>query len=384
MSNSAEYKVRTLLEGCGVQIGGHNDWDPIVHNPLTYDMVIAQGTLGVGDSYELGYWDCNRIDILVEKVGTLHAPIKRLGILSIAKLALEQVIQNMQAIDRAKANAEYHYSVGNDFYEAMLGQTMAYSCAYFRDGDVVKADNLDEAQKAKFDLICRKLKLEPGMSFLDIGCGWGGLLDYAVKNYEVKATGISPATEQVRYIKDNKLDIDVRQIDYRELKGEKFDAIASVGMFEHVGVKNYYDHFKKVSSLLEKGGRFLLHTITAPHRRIFTDPYVSKRIFPGGHIPARSQIKQSSNDFLGILDIHELGPNYDPTLLQWTENLRRHWPALKKLVDEQGNRKYSNRLFRRYEYQNMSSAGTFRNGVNQLTQTLFVHHGSNGPPEVIR
>ncbi len=370
-SNNAEVKISRILEQVGCTIGGEADWDPQVKDSRTFDLIAKTGTLGAGEAYMNGYWDCKRLDILSEKVGAPSSQIKRQGGLFLARVILLNQIINRQSTHKATANAEHHYNIGNELYEAMLGETMAYSCAYWQYGSETKADNLDDAQLAKFDLICRKLKLKSGMKLLDIGCGWGGLLRYATDKYDVEAVGITPATNQADYIKAKAPEIDIRVTDWRQIENEKFDRVVSVGMFEHVGRKNYRDFFGKTRELLATNGISLLHTIGAPKTRYFEDPWIEKYIFPGGYIPSRKLIENKSRRSIDIIDWQDLGPNYDHTLMAWNANFQAAWPELATVMDEKGNQKYDSRFKRMWEYYLQMAAGSFRNGTNRLFQAVL-------------
>ncbi len=320
-------------------------------------------------------WDCEALDVLTAKVGALESPIKRLGKLTIARAVVTTALGNLQRGERASRNAAHHYNIGNELYEPMLGETMAYTCAYWERPDqplAAGATDLDSAQKAKYELICQKLGLKPGMRLLDIGCGWGGLLKHAVEFYDIEAVGITPAEEQVAYIKNMGLPIDARQLKYTELEDESFDRIVSVGMFEHVGPKNYRGYFEKARTLLKPDGLNMVHTIGAPKRRYFMDPWTNKYIFPGGHIPSGGQIVQaSSKEGFVIGDIHEMGTNYDPTLMAWNARFQAAWPELKEFKNEDGTPKYNEQFRRMWEYYLKTCAGSFRNGTNLLLQVVM-------------
>lgn len=372
MASNAKTKINNLLQAAGCRANGPNPWDPQVHDESAYDKILRGGTLAAGEAYMDGLWDCQQLDVLIDKIGGISSPVHHLGKTTIARAVAARLLQNLQSTGRARKNAEHHYNIGNELYTAMLGKTMAYSCAYWDDG----AKTLEAAQKAKFDLICRKLGLQPGMRVLDIGCGWGGLLHHAVTKYGVEAVGITPASEQVAYDKQHDLGFTVRQQDWRDLKGKPYDRVISVGMFEHVGPKNYRGYFEKVRALLAPGGLSMLHTIGGPHTRLFTDPWIATYIFPGGHIPSQAQIRRASKGYFDIADWHDIGPNYDPTLMAWNDNFQKAWPKLSKLKNPDGSPRYDERFKRMWEYYLLICAGSFRNGTNLLFQVVLSDRGA--------
>jgi cyclopropane-fatty-acyl-phospholipid synthase len=266
---------------------------------------------------------------------------------------------NQQSMQRAFQVGEQHYDLGNDVFEAMLDPTMAYSCAYWH-----KATNLSEAQQAKYELICRKLELKPGLQILDIGCGWGGLAQYAAQHYGVRVLGITVSKEQQAMARERcaGLPVDIELIDYRNLQGE-FDRIVSVGMFEHVGPKNYEAYFQSACRLLKDEGLFLLHSIGNHTSSRGCDAWLNKYIFPNGHLPAAQEIAEAVDRLFLIEDWHNFGPDYDRTLMAWWENFKRAWPQLEP--------KYGLRFYRMWQYYLMCCAGFFRSRQGQLWQLVL-------------
>ena len=183
---------------------------------------------------------------------------------------------NYQSKARAFQIGEHHYDLGNDLFEKMLDKRMIYSCGYWKN-----AKTLDEAQEAKLDLICRKLYLKPGMKVLDIGCGWGGFAFFAAEKYGVEVVGVSVSKEQIAYAeaKRGKLPVTFLLQDYRDITGS-FDRVVSVGMFEHVGYKNYTEFMTVVNRCMKDDGLCLLHTIGATITSFHPDPWIQKYIFP--------------------------------------------------------------------------------------------------------
>jgi len=272
---------------------------------------------------------------------------------------------------RDRKNIQYHYDVSNDFYGLWLDERKVYSCAYYRDPDM----SLDAAQEAKLDLICKKLALRPGERFLDIGCGWGGLIFWAAERYGVKALGITLSDNQHAWvqeqIKARKLQgrVEVRVMDYREMpEAGEFDKIASIGMVEHVGRKNLTAYFRRIFELLKPGGLALNHGITAAALRSqglgsgiseFVDDYV----FPGGELEHISEVMQhAAAGGLECLDAENLRPHYARTLWEWVRRLDNRGDEARKLIGEQ---KY--RIWRIYM---AGSAHAFDQGWLELWQVL--------------
>jgi len=232
-----------------------------------------------------------------------------------------------------------HYDVSNDFYRLFLGQTMTYSCAVFRDSN----DPLDQAQTNKYDIICRKLGLERGMRLLDIGCGWGGMALHAATHYGVTAVGVTISREQqelaLQRISAAGLDhqIEIRLQDYRDINDEPFDAISSIGMFEHVGMSRLAVYFDKVNDLLVPGGRFLNHAINRPvdQRRGRIDPngFMARYVFPDGELLEVGQIATAINrSGLEVRHIESLREHYALTLREWVRRLEDNWDEAIRLT----------------------------------------------------
>ena len=237
---------------------------------------------------------------------------------------------NLQSFRRAFEVGEKHYDLGNDLFVPMLGKSMTYSCGYWK-----KTDNFNSAQEAKMDLICRKLDLKRGQKVLDIGCGWGSFAKYAAENYGVEVTGITVSKEQLEFAENlcQGLPVKFRLMDYRKLN-EKFDHIVSVGMIEHVGVKNYRTYMKVAKRCLKENGLFLLHTIGGLKSGNTTDPWINKYIFPNGMIPSLKQLARSVEGLFVVEDLHNFGADYDKTLMAWHKNFKKAWPKLKKKYGE--------------------------------------------------
>ena len=281
---------------------------------------------------------------------------------------LSAFLFNQQSRRRSHSVAEKHYNLGNDLFLSFLDPYNQYSCAWFNG-----TDDLAEAQIKKLDLICRKIGLRREDQVLDIGCGWGGLSRYIAERHGCNVTAVNISQEQIRYAAESCTGLPVRifNCDYRDLEGT-FDKIVSVGMFEHVGGKNYRTFMQVVHRILKENGVFLLQTIGGNMSRINTDAWVTKYIFPNGMLPSVSQIGRAIEGLLVMEDWHNLGPHYDKTLMAWHENFQLAWPRLKD--------RYGERFRRMWEYYLLSFAGSFRARHIQLWQIVFTRGVAEQPP----
>ena len=365
-SQQSRNTCERLLSLAGIEVGGRNPWDLAVHNERFYQRVLAGGSLGLGESYMDGWWDCQRLDEFFYRVvrSQLSSKVWRSWSLLLGVLLARAV--NMQSRKKAFQIGERHYDLGNDLFTDMLDWQMVYSCAYWKG-----ARTLDEAQENKLDLICRKLGLQPGMRLLDIGCGWGGLLKYAAGRYGVKAVGITVSREQVAFAQTlcKGLPVDVRLQDYRDLN-ETFDRIVSVGMIEHVGYKNYRPYMEVVHRCMKDGGLFLLHTIGGNRSVHSVDPWMNRYIFPNGMLPSIKQLGGAIEGLFVMEDWHNFSADYDRTLMAWHANFTKNWEALKP--------RYGDRFRRMWEYYLLSCAGAFRARSNQLWQVVLSKGGVAG------
>lgn len=354
------YKTcRDLLSQAGIKINGDRDYDIQVYNDDFFKRVIQEGSLGLGESYMDGWWDSDKLDEFMCRIIKSKADESiKINMKDLFRIFAAKIF-NMQSRKRAWIVGKEHYDLGNDLFNKMLDPYMQYSCGYWNN-----ANNLKDAQSDKLKLICEKLKLKKGMTLLDIGCGWGGLAAYASQNYGVKVFGITISKEQrdLAIERCKCLDVSIELIDYRELDME-FDRIVSVGMFEHVGPKNYDEYFTMVNKNLKPNGIFLLHTIGSNETKINVDPWINKYIFPNGCLPSVKQIAEASEPFFVMEDLHNFGSDYDKTLMAWYENFEFIWPDIK---DE-----YSDRFRRMFTYYLKSCAGAFRARNIQLWQVVF-------------
>ena len=369
-NNKLELKIQELLNKAGISINGNQEYDIQVHNPDLYKRILGGGTMALGEAFMDGWWTCERLDLFFTKV--LDAELSNsVTTLKDKAFFVKAHLQNRQTHKRAQAVAKRHYDIGNDMYEAMLDSRMTYTCGYWQD-----AKNLDEAQEHKLELVCRKLKLQPGMKVLDIGCGWGGAARYMAEKYDVHVTGVSISEEQIKLAKQsaNGLSVDYQLCDYRDHHGE-YDRIYSLGMFEHVGFKNYQTFFDKAHDCLKDEGLFLLHTIG--HRRTLNkvDPWIEHYIFPNSILPSSELIAKHSAPAFNLEDWHNFGHDYYRTLMAWQSNLDQKWDTLPH---------YDDRFQRMWRYYLMACAGTFNASRNHLWQIVFSKGVIETPYQAVR
>src|SRR3954469_8074724 len=222
----AQEELEELLSYANIRIGGTRPWDIQVYNDRLYDRVYAQGSLGLGEAYMEGWWDCDSLDEFFTHTHKAHLETKIEANLGLLLASIGARLRNRQTKAEAMTRGKQHYELGNDLYSAMLDKRLVYTCAYWKD-----AKNLEEAQEAKLDLVCRKLRFEPGMRILDIGCGWGSFAKFAAVRYGVSVVGITVAEAQVELGRElcKGLPVEIRLQDYRDVN-EEFDHIVSLGM----------------------------------------------------------------------------------------------------------------------------------------------------------
>jgi cyclopropane-fatty-acyl-phospholipid synthase len=362
-SSNPKELVREVLALADIQIDGSRPWDIHVYNDEWYSRVLSQGSLGLGESYMDGWWESEALDECLCRILRAHLDQQARYTWQMAFAYLKALLLNLQNKSGAMKVIDTHYQLGNDLYQNMLDATMTYSCGYWNN-----AHTLLEAQEAKYDLICRKLGLKPGMSVLDIGCGWGGFAKYAAEHYGVRVTGITLSKNQAEYAQAICKDVPVtiRIQDYRDVT-ETFDRILEIGMFEHVGEKNYRTFMETVYKCLKPDGLFMLHTIGRNESTCVADPWISTYIFPNSHLPSISQIGSSIEGLFIMEDWHNFGPDYDVTLRAWFSNFNANWPKIKD--------QYGDRFYRMWKYYLLSCAGAFRARSIQLWQVVLSKEG---------
>lgn len=358
--------VEELLLNADIRIDGSRPHDIHVVDPRFYKRFLRDGSLGLGESYMDAWWECERIDEMFHRLLEatvyqrlrVHHP-KFLPAVVKAKLFPEG------AKSRSHLIAKRHYDIGNELYRLMLDKYMVYSCGYWK-----QARTLDEAQEAKLELTCRKLRLEPGMRVLDVGCGWGGFAKYAAERHRVQVTGITISHEQLAFARQAcaGLPVELRYQDYRDVN-EVYDRIVSIGMFEHVGLRYHALFMRTMNRCLRDRGLFLLQTIVV-NRSKPPDPWLEKYIFPGCRPPSMKEIGRAVEGQFVVEDIHNFGVSYANTGMAWWENVDRNWEQLGSQYDE--------RFYRMWKYYLMSGVGAFRARYSNLWQVVLSKGGIPG------
>ncbi|MEM7053023.1 MAG: cyclopropane fatty acyl phospholipid synthase [Pseudomonadota bacterium] len=365
---SAKQEMTSLLRAADIEVGGERPWDLKVHNERLYSRVLAEGTLGAGEAYMDGWWDVEQLDEFFARL--LRARLDRkMRTMSMLGQILLRRIANVQNRRRSRRVAEQHYDLSNRLYQAMLGPTMQYTCAYY--GAEGAEATLDEAQRAKLALIARKLHLQPGMRVLELGGGFGELARFLAAEHQCEVVSYNISSRQVEFARQlcEGLPVDIRQQDYRDAAAEsiQYDRVVSIGLMEHVGPKNYAGFFKLVKARLKDEGLALLHTIGGNVSRTAADQWINKYIFPGGVIPSAAQLTQAMEGRFVLEDWHNFGPDYDRTLMAWEANFLAAWPELKQ------SERLDDHFYRMWRYYLNSCAGAFRaRGVN-LWQVVLSH-----------
>lgn len=312
----------------------------VVHEQSFYRRVLLQGTVGAGESYMEGQWDCPSLTPLVQLLLRNKSQLNRIDRLVSAPVQIGRRVKNLLKINTkrgSKKNISAHYDLGNNFYQLFLDSTMAYSCAIFEQGDT-----LEQAQRRKFESICQKLDLKAGEHLVEIGTGWGGLAIYAASHYGVTVTTTTISERQYVYAKDQ-IDqlgladrITLLKKDYRDLEGQ-YDKLVSVEMLEAVGYRYLNTYMRKCESLLKPGGKMLLQSITISDQRF--DRYrkqvdfIQRYVFPGGFLPSVNALSNciANKTQLQITELDDIGLHYATTLALWSERLESARHSLSEL-----------------------------------------------------
>jgi cyclopropane-fatty-acyl-phospholipid synthase len=353
----------------GITFGGNEPWDMRILDERFYARALSQGSMGLGESYIEGWWECDRVDEMAVHVlnASSEESLKRDWRLVLSVLSAKYF--NLQTMGRSGEVAKVHYDLGNSFFQRMLGKSMQYSCARWNN-----ATTLDEAQTNKLDLICKKLDLRRGETLLDIGCGWGGLARHAAEHYGCTVTGITISERQFEYAREwcRGLPVTIRLTDYRAPAVAElgpFDKIVSVGMFEHVGEKNYAAYMAIVHRLLKDRGLFLLQSI-GHQSSIGFDPWINKYIFPNSRLPSANEITRAITNMFVMEDWQNVGADYDRTLMAWHTNFEAFAAS--------DDFPYDRRFYRMWRYYLLVCAGVFR--VRWRTQLWQIALSKGGVP----
>ena len=365
-AHGVEAAIQALLAEAGVTLNGAEPWDPQVHNPDLYARVLAQGSLGLGEAYMAGWWDCDQLDGLFDRLTAARTDKALRPSLPLIGLVVAAHLQNRQSKRRAWEAAEVHYNLDVDVFEATFDKRLTGSCGYWRD-----ATDLDEAQEAKLDLICRKIGLQSGQRVLDIGCGWGAFMGFAAERYGATCVGVTVSEVQAAYgaRRYAGLPIDFQVKDYRDFHGQADHAV-SMGMFEHVGPRNYRTYFECARRALADDGLFLLHTIWANEPYPAIDPWLDKYIFPNGVLPSVGQIAAAVEGLFVIENIENFGADYDRTLMAWYEKFQTNRTGLAA--------RYGERFCRLWDYYLRCCAGGFRSRGINVGQFVLSPRGEPG------
>ncbi|OQS00269.1 cyclopropane-fatty-acyl-phospholipid synthase [Thraustotheca clavata] len=368
MTRRAERFIVEMLKEADILVGR----DIVIHNRDIYLDWTNRGMLAIGESYMNKDWESLiPLDQLLTKLMLLPSDKKRALFKSWdAKfVALAGRVFNYQSPSRAGIVGAHHYDIGNDFYKLWLDPNMQYSCAYFKD---LEDSELDKAQENKLHLIAKKLKLEKGMTVLEIGCGWGGLGIFFAKHYGVHVTGITISNEQLKGAREQAEREGVSDLtqytycDYRKMTGE-FDRVVSIAMLEAVGYKNMDEYYSVINRCLKKGGLALVHSITSNRStKTAHQLWILKYIFPNGFIPSITQMCQFAEKKLVVEDVHNIGPDYDKTLMVWNARFQEHIKS--------GNIQKSPVFVRMWEYYLQYCAAGFRARTIQLHQVVYSKH----------
>ena len=364
----AESVVRELFTEAGIGFEGKNPGDIVVNNPLFYERLLAEASIGLGESYMDEWWTCEQLELFFEKILRADMTKKITGNWRMKMITLHAILFNRQSRARAYEVAEKHYDIGNDLYKVMLDKRLVYTCGYWKH-----AKNLEQAQDAKLDLICRKVGLQPGMTVLDLGCGWGGLAMYAAEKYGVKVVGVTVAKEQVKLAREmaGNLPCEFRLQDYRDVYGQ-FDRVWSIGLLEHIGHKNHRNLMEVVHRNMKPDGVALLHTVGNNESLLHGTPFIEKYIFPNACAPSIAQLGKAMEGLFVMEDWHNFGPDYYHTLMAWWQNFKDGY----HLLDQ---KKYDRRFYLMWQWYLLSAAGSSLARDGQLWHLVITKTGRKQP-----
>ena len=343
----------------------------IINNDKMFDKIILKGELGLAESYIDKDWDTDNLEeVIIELSSKEDQILKELKSKSIRLvfMQLSNFFRNKfsnNTLYTSSKNISHHYDIGNDLFKKMLGQYMQYTCGYFYKEGM----SLDEAQYSKMELIAKKLDLKPNMKVLDIGCGFGSMAYHLASRYNVNVIGVTLSINQKKYSDNNYSHpkVKIYMKDYRNIKG-KFDRVYSVGMFEHVGRKNYEEYYNKCYDLLKPNGIMLLHTIGTYMKGSGQSDFSNKYIFPEGQLPNLESLHSNNINFKWKLeDFQNFGKSYAKTLRFWHKNLG-NWDGLDN---------YNLEFRRMWNFYLLSFISNFKLGKLGLWQLVYTKNFNN-------
>ena len=356
-----------LLASADIHLNGNRAWDIHIKHPQLLKRLLSQGGLGLGESYMDGWWDCQAIDLMLERAirARLH---EQLLTPRAWWEGLKDSVRPHAETHPGRIVGRMHYEVGNSVYQAMFDPEMTHSCAYWVEG----AQTLEEAQQAKLEMICRKLQLRPGMRVLDIGCGWGSFMRYAAKRYGVTVLGLTSSAAQLQLGQElsRSLPVQFELTDYRQfnLDGKShFDRVVSIGMFEQLGQSNFSAFFQTAKRCLKDDGWMVLQTQGKTQQQGLLDDWDEKYIHPQSPMPKLDELTQASEAHFVVEDVHNFGADHDLTLQHWHQRFERAWPQLRRSNDE--------RFYRLWRFHLLSTAASFRTRQKQIWQLVLSPKG---------
>ncbi len=366
-ARDSEAIVRELFELADIQIGGSRPGDIIVRDTRFYERLLRDASIGLGESYMDEWWETDALDVMVDKIMRANLKQKVTGSWRLRALTVKAVLLNLQSKSRSGASVEAHYDIGNDLYTRMLDPRMVYTCGYWKH-----ATTLEQSQDAKLDMVCKKAGLKPGMRVLDLGCGWGGLASWAAEKYGCTVTGLTLSKDQVALGNEKwkHLPVELRLCDYRDARGT-FDRVLSVGMMEHVGPKNHRDVMEVIDRCLVDDGIAVIHTIANNRSLRHGTPFIEKYIFPNAVAPSLAQLGRAVEGLFVVEDLHNIGPDYDPTLMAWWDNFDRTYSEIAH--------RYDRRFYQMWKFYLLAAAGASRSRDGQLYQLVLTKTGRVQP-----
>lgn len=323
-----------ILAEADVELDGNRPWDLQLHDRRAIARIATGGSLAFGETYMDGLWDSDDLSELIYRLLVWRAPRRHQQRKKWPRLLndLKRRGLNLQHRGRARAVIDEHYDLPVPLFTAMLGETMAYSCAYWRGLDPAP-DPLDAAQRAKLDLICRKLELQASDLVLDLGCGFGSFSRFAAERYGCTVVAVNLSGSHVAFAREfcAGLPVEIHCCDYRDIeryaRGRSFDKIASIAMFEAVGSKNFRAYMEIVDRLLRDKGLWLLHTLGDV--QCSSNPWLDKYIFPNGELPTVAQLSEAIRGLFHLEDFHNFGLDYCTTLAAWESRFRARWDDIR-------------------------------------------------------